>query len=132
MSSNIKCTDDLDDPTLCDGTIVGSANTSGTTSQTIASVATQTDNLIRISVDVIAKRSDSIGQAWGATMVGTFLNDGGTVGQIGTTSLNDIDSSLLLTTSAAFSISGTSIDIDVTGELGKTYEWRVAGYYVYT
>lgn len=129
MASNINCTDDLDNANFCDGVLSATTTTSDAAATTIASIPVPEDTQVRFHFEVIARRTDVAGTGWAATMTGTFQNNGGTVSQIGSTSLSEIDSSLLLTNTASFVISGTDILIKVTGESSKNYSWRAAGKY---
>lgn len=67
-----------------------------------------------------------LNQGVGALIIGTFKNVSGTVSQVGaTTTVHSVHDAGITTFSAAFSISGTSVDctvIDTTA--GHTYNWR--------
>lgn len=136
MSSNLKCTDDLDDSTICDGVFSGTITTTDNTPTLLASFTVPQDHGISALCRVAIRRTDGGGAGDGAfyTINCGFKDVSGTVTQIGTTSVvvaPVLQSSLGVTVGLSASINGSSIEIFATGETSKTYIFRAVGQYFY-
>ena len=101
---------------------VTTATTSGATATTLDTVATTSDTSYFIKTKIIARRSDSGSETNGYQLIATFQNVSGTVTQVTTTDRLEFENSSAW--NAVFTISGTDILIVVTGETGKTIQWK--------
>ncbi|MEO6068563.1 MAG: hypothetical protein ABIQ41_11370 [Gemmatimonadales bacterium] len=78
---------------------------------------------VTIVATVVGKETGAAGV--GYVIVGTFRNNAGTVAQVGTTTaLHTAEDASLAACAVAFAISGTTVNLQVTGIAGKTIDWH--------
>jgi hypothetical protein len=81
---------------------------------------------VTLSVLITARKSD--GTASGSfKLFGGFRRAGGTVTQVGTTKVEATVADTGFTVDATFTITGTAVNINVTGVVGTTIAWRAQG-----
>ena len=81
---------------------------------------------VTLQIAITARKSD--GTASGSfLLVGGFRRSGGTVTQVGTTKVVAFVADTGFTVDATFSITGTAINVNVTGVTGTTIAWRAQG-----
>jgi hypothetical protein len=86
---------------------------------------------VTLSVLITARKSD--GTAAGSfKLFGGFRRSGGTVTQVGTTKVVAFVADTGFTVDATFSITGTAINVNVTGVAATTIAWRAQGIVVIT
>jgi hypothetical protein len=105
--------------------IAGTVQTTTASTTTAASFTPPDSTVSVLDVTVSGRKSDGT-QGAGYRLAGTFRRSGGTVTQIGSTSVlstQEDDSAW----DAAFNISGTSIQVSVTGVAATTIDWKARG-----
>lgn len=102
-------------------------NTTDATQTTAATFQTQTDKMYEALVRVNALATSTFGFAYSSNLRGLFLNDGGTLAQIGVTQAmaTTLASSAISLASATLDASGTEIRARVTGVAATPITWNV-------
>lgn len=129
MATTLRCTADIDDSTVCDSVHSGNVTTSDNTPTLIASFTVPTDHNISCLNRVILRRTDAggVGDMYSAQVNCGFKNIAGTVTQVGSTVTTPVQSSPSTTVSISATINGETIELYVTGENNKTFNWRLIG-----
>lgn len=96
-------------------------STTDTTATTIATLAVLTDEVHTIEAFVTGIKDDE-SQAAGYVIAGTFRNAAGTITQVGTTTaVHTVEDDA--SWAAAFTVSGTNVLVQVTGNTGDNVAW---------
>lgn len=98
--------------------------TNGTANQVVATLTTTSNTVVHVRAFIGGRRSDVTGNAYGATLCGTFVNTAGTLTQLGSTAVVESQVTALWLVSANLVVSGTSINAVATGIAGQTIQWR--------
>jgi len=99
-------------------------NTTDATQTVAATIPTFTDRAYLVTAKVLATETVDHDEVGSYVMVGLFKNDGGTLTQVGsTTDLSVIESTAGW--AVAFAVSGTDIQIKVTGAAATVMSWLV-------
>ncbi len=90
-------------------------------------VFTPTDNTaVSIQATVTCRKSDGTAAA-GFRMFGVFRRSGSVTTQVSTTKIIAADSDTGFNVSATFSVNGAIVNVNVTGLLATTIDWRIQG-----
>lgn len=96
-------------------------------SLTPIAIYTPTDNTaVTIQATVTARKSDGTA-AGGFRLFGVFRRSGGTTTQVGSTLTMAHSYDTGFNIDATFGTSGTTVNVDVTGIVGTTIDWRAQG-----
>lgn len=100
-------------------------NTTDATQTVAATVTTYNDAIFQVTARVVAAVTSDRSKGAGYTLIGVFKNNGGTLTQIGsTTVVSSIESDGGL--DAAFAVSSPDIQVKVTGIAATNISWLVA------
>jgi hypothetical protein len=109
---------------IWDGYIQATGATTNTSPTTVGTFTTAEDTSYEVEVRIAGKKTDGTTGGW--NIAGVFKNVGGTLTQVGSTSImiEDKDTAAAAWT-VDFDISGEDIQVKVTGE--NNVSWKVAG-----
>lgn len=88
------------------------------------------DGTYHVNTTVCCNRTDVVGDVAAWRLSATFSSFSGTVTQIGSTAVSIADKSAGVLAAPSFAINGANIELKMTGENGKTYNWYAVGNYV--
>lgn len=127
MSSNIQCTEEPNDPTLCDRVEHYTTTTTDATQTVIGSLEVNTNTSVAVSLDVMCRRVDggADGEVYYSQAFAAFSDVGGTLVQQGVTTIVPYCNTALLVTPIELEINGKSIELKVTGALTNTFNWQM-------
>lgn len=101
---------------------VGIGTTTDATETTIVTIGTNSNSACVVEAHIIGIRTDSGQEAGGFVLRAVFRNNGGSLIKVGDDKMYAKDSSW----DANCKINGTDIGIAVTGEVGKTINWKAS------
>jgi hypothetical protein len=109
---------------IWDGYIQATGATTNTSPTTVGTFTTVDDTSYEVEVRIVGKKTDGTTGGW--NIAGVFKNVGGTLTQVGSTSImiEDKDTAAAAWT-VDFDISGEDVQVKVTGE--NNVSWKVAG-----
>lgn len=107
---------------VSDNDAIATVTTTDATVTTLDTIATSSNVSYFIKTKIIARSSDPGSQSNGYQLIGIFNNSAGTVTQVSTTDRLEFENNS--TWNAVFTISGTNVVINVTGEASKTIQWK--------
>lgn len=99
-------------------------NTTDATETVAATIATKTDRAYHVLAQILATETDDHDEIASYIIAGTFKNDGGTLTQVGSTG-EVYTAESTGSWAVAFAVSGTDIQIKVTGAASTNISWLV-------
>lgn len=111
-----------------DNSFTSTVQTTDATVTPIFSTTTLNDTVIILDIKIIAMASSGTNNnlANGYKLTGIFKNNGGTLTQVGTTSIT-VEEEEVVAWNVGFNVSASDIEITVTGDASTTVEWLVSG-----
>jgi|AACY02.16.fsa_nt_gi hypothetical protein len=126
-NGNMRSIDDAGNIRICAGFYLHTASTTDGSATAVDVIATETDKTYTLLTTVAARRTGgsagSAGDSAGYELFGAFKNVGGTLSQVGTTTIVAKEDQAAW--AADFAVSGTDIQVSVTGAADNDVSWVI-------